>query len=41
MAARHLGHAPGSKVAEINYINPSVVVSHVPIVSPREIGVAG
>jgi integrase len=40
MAARHLGHAPGSKVAEINYINPSVVARHVPIVSPREIGVA-
>lgn len=41
MAARHLGHAPGSKVAEINYINPAVVARSVPIVSPREIGAAG
>lgn len=38
LAARHLGHAPGSRVAEINYLNPKVIAAHVPIVSPREIG---
>ena len=38
MAARHLGHAPGSRIAEINYVSPSAVAAHVPIVSPREIG---
>ncbi len=38
MAARHLGHAPGSRVAEINYINARLVAAHVPVVMPREIG---
>ncbi len=37
LAARHLGHAPGSRVAEINYINPAIVAAHMPMVSPREI----
>jgi integrase len=41
MAARHLGHAPGSKVAELHYLSPAVVAANVPIVSPREIGAAG
>lgn len=39
MAARHLGHAPGSRVAELHYLSPAVVAASVPIVSPREIGV--
>lgn len=38
MAARHLGHAPGSKIAELNYLNPAAIAAHVPIVSPRELG---
>lgn len=37
MAARHLGHAPGSRIAEINYISPAAVAASVPIVSPREL----
>lgn len=37
MAARHLGHAPGSRVAEINYLSPAVIAQHIPIVSPREL----
>jgi integrase len=41
MAARHLGHAPGSKVAEINYLSPAIIAQHVPMVSPRELGAAG
>jgi len=41
MAARHLGHAPGSRVAEINYISPAAVAASVPIVSPRELGGVG
>lgn len=41
MAARHLGHAPGSKVAELHYLSPAVVAANMPIVSPREIGDAG
>lgn len=36
-AARHLGHAPGSRIAEIHYINPAIVAAHTPIVSPREL----
>jgi hypothetical protein len=38
MAARHLGHAPGSRVAEINYLDHSLIAAHAPVVSPREIG---
>lgn len=38
MAARHLGHAPGSKIAEINYIDHAQVATHVPMVGPRELG---
>lgn len=41
MAARHLGHAPGSRIAEINYISPAAVAASVPIVSPRELGGVG
>jgi integrase len=37
LAARHLGHAPGSRIAEIHYIDPRVVAAHAPIVSPREL----
>jgi integrase len=37
LAARHLGHAPGSRVAEIHYLDPAVVAAHTPIVSPREL----
>jgi integrase len=40
MAARHLGHAPGSRIAELHYINPAVVAASVPVVAPREIGAA-
>jgi hypothetical protein len=39
LAARHLGHAPGSRVAEINYINPAIVAARTPMVTPREITV--
>jgi integrase len=38
MAARHLGHAPGSKVAEIYYIDHSQVAASIPMVAPRELG---
>ncbi len=38
MAARHLGHAPGSKVPEINYLDHSQIAEHVPLVAPTEIG---
>lgn len=38
-AARHLGHAPGSRIAELHYINPVIVAAHTPIVSPRELAV--
>lgn len=41
MASRHLGHAPGSRVAEINYLDPVVIAASVPVVSPRELGAAG
>jgi integrase len=37
MASRHLGHAPGSKVAEINYLDPKLIAAAVPLVSPREL----
>lgn len=37
MAARHLGHAPGSKVTELNYIAPKVVAAAVPAVMPEEL----
>ncbi len=38
MAARHLGHAPGSKIAEINYLDHNQIAANVPVVSPRELG---
>jgi len=38
MAARHLGHAPGSRVAELHYIDARVVAANTPAVAPREIG---
>lgn len=38
LAARHLGHAPGSKIAEINYLDHGQIAKHVPVVAPREIG---
>lgn len=38
MAARHLGHAPGSRIAEINYLDHVQIAAAVPMVSPREIG---
>jgi len=36
-AARHLGHAPGSKIAEIHYIDPAVVWSEVDAIAPRDL----
>jgi integrase len=36
-AARHLGHAPGSRIAEINYICPRVVAQAAPSVMPEEL----
>jgi integrase len=36
-AARHLGHAPGSKIAELHYIDPAVLWSGVQIVAPRDL----
>lgn len=38
MAAGHLRHAPGSQIAEINYLDHAHVDAATPIVSPREIG---
>jgi integrase len=37
MAARHLGHAPGSRIAELHYLDPRLIAEHVPIVSPRDL----
>ena len=37
MAARHLGHAPGSKIAELNYINPRVGAMASPSIMPDEL----
>lgn len=36
-AARHLGHAPGSRIAELHYIDQRVVGQAVAIVSPRDL----
>lgn len=33
--AGHLGHRPGSRVAELHYIDPVLVAEHVGIMSPR------
>jgi integrase len=37
MAARQLGHAPGSKVAELNYLDPAVVATGAPAVHPDDL----
>ena len=37
MAARHLGHAPGSKIAELHYIDPRVVAMASPSIMPDEL----
>lgn len=37
MASRHLGHAPGSKIAEIHYLDHAQIAANVPIVSPTEL----
>lgn len=36
-AARHRGHAPGSKIAELHYIDPAVVWGEVEAVVPRDL----
>lgn len=36
--ARHLGHAPGSKVAALHYVDPAVVAAAVEVVVPRDLG---
>ncbi|MEI6239608.1 MAG: tyrosine-type recombinase/integrase [Planctomycetia bacterium] len=41
MSSRHLGHAPGSRIAEIHYLDPAIIAAGVPMVSPREIGKVG
>lgn len=35
--ARHLGHAPGSRVAELHYVDPAVVAACVELVAPRDL----
>jgi len=36
-AARHLGHAPGSKIAEINYLDHAQLAQHIEVLAPREL----
>lgn len=37
LAARHLGHAPGSNVAPLHYIDPAIVAASVPAVVPEDL----
>ena len=38
MAARQLGHAPGSKIPELHYIDPFIVEAAAAIVTPDDLG---
>ena len=40
MAARVLGHSPTSRIAEINYIVPSIVAASAPTIQPDDLEVA-
>lgn len=35
--SRHLGHAPGSKIAELHYLDPAVVAATIEMVTPRDL----
>lgn len=36
-AARHLGHAPGSRIAELHYLDPAVVGAGIEVPQPRDL----
>jgi len=36
-AARHLGHAPGSRVAEVNYLDPELLAEGIDVPTPRDL----
>lgn len=37
LAAKHLGHAPGSRIAELHYIDPQIVAASIDQLAPRDL----